>query len=190
MITDLRVASRTLGKSPAFTVTAVAALALGVGANTAIFSLVNQVLLNPPGVSDPSRVVSVRVKYDKLNLTSIGMSNPDLADIRKSTQLFEAAAAEDSSDFNYTGGDVPERLRGSSVTEDWFRVFGASAAVGRTFSPEEDQPNANHVVVLAYPTWTRLFGRDPGAIGRTIELNQTPYRIIGVANPEFRWPQQ
>src|SRR5258706_11440751 len=153
MISDFRVAVRTLTKSPAFTFTAVAALALGVGANTAIFSLVNQVLLNPPGVADPARIVSVRAKYGKLNMQSISMSNPDFADVRKSTQLFEAAASTEGGDYNYTGGDVPERLQGSRVTEDWFRVFGASVVAGRSFRPEEDQPNVNRVVVLAYPTW-------------------------------------
>src|SRR5258708_33289632 len=158
MLTDFRVAFRTLGKSPAFTLTAIAALALGVGANTAIFSLVNQVLLNPPGVSDPARIVTLRAKYDKLNLASIPMSTPDFADVRKSTPIFEYVAGMDGGNFNYTGGDVPERLQGAAVTVDWFSVFGTAPMLGRSFRPEEDQPNNNRVIVLSYPTWIRLFG--------------------------------
>src|ERR1700690_510724 len=92
MPSDLRIACRTLAKSPGFTVTAVAALALGIGANTAIFSVVNQVLLNPAGVSHPERIVSLRVKYDKLALNSIPVSVPDFSDVHKSTQLFESGA--------------------------------------------------------------------------------------------------
>ena len=108
MLSNLRFAYRTLIKSPSFPLTAIAALALGVGANTAIFSPVNQLLLNPPGISNPDRIVSVGAKYDKLNLRSISLSGPDFADARKSTQMFEYTAAFEGDDFNYTGGDVPE----------------------------------------------------------------------------------
>jgi hypothetical protein len=105
-----------------------------------------------------------------------------------STQQFESAALIDRGDFNYTGSTVPERLRGASVTWRWFDVFGAKPKLGRVFRPEEDRPNANREVVLSYAAWKRLFGQDPGVVGRTIELNQLPYRIVGVMGPEFRWP--
>src|ERR1051326_7042277 len=94
MPSDLRIACRTLAKSPGFTITAVAALALGIGANTAIFSVVNEVLLNPAGVTHPERIVAVRAKYDKLALQSIPVSVPDFADVQKSTQMFESAAVQ------------------------------------------------------------------------------------------------
>jgi predicted permease len=188
MLTDLRIAIRTLLKSPGFSITAVAALALGIGANTAIFSVVNEVLLNPAGVSDPRRVVEIRVKYDKLALKSIPVSVPDFADVQNSTQLFESAAVLDNGDFNYTGTGVPERLQGASISYRWFDVFGAKPRIGRVFQHDEDKPNANQEVVLSYAAWKRLFGQDTGVLNRTIELNQKPYRIVGVMGPDFRWP--
>src|SRR5438552_10732248 len=178
MLSNLRFASRSLIKSPGFALTSVAALALGVGANTAIFSLVNQLLLNPPGISNPDRIVAVRVKYDKLSLKSISLSPTDFADVRNSTQVFGRAALMQEGDFNYTGGEAPERLQGASVSVQWFEVFGARPILGRTFQPEEDLPNGNPAVVLSHATWKRLFGGSASALGRTIELNQKPYRII------------
>jgi len=184
----MRYAVRALLKTPAYTLVALITLALGIGANTAIFSVVNQVLLNPAGVSDSSRVVALRVKYDKLALRNIGVSIPDFADVLHSTQQFESAALIDTGDFNYTGSGVPERLKGASVTYRWFDVFGARPALGRAFQPEEDRPNANREVVLSYAAWKRLFGEDPHVVDRSIELNQTPYRIVGVMAANFRWP--
>src|SRR5579863_9296102 len=122
---DFRITFRTLAKSPAFSLTAVAALALGIGANTAIFSVVNEVLLNPAGADSPIRVAALRAKYDKLALRSIPVSVPDFEDVHKSTQLFEAAAMEQPGNFNYTASGVPERLEGASVSAEWFDVFGA-----------------------------------------------------------------
>ena len=188
MISDLRLACRTLAKSPAFAFTAAAALALGIGANTTIFSVVNQVLLNPAGVDHPSSVVATRVRYDKLALKSIGVSAPDFKDAQNSTQVFESAAILTGGSFNYTTSGGPEKLDGASVSSDWFRVFGAKPRLGRTFVPQEDQPNANQEAVLSFAAWKRLFGQDAGIIGRTIQLNETPYRVVGVMGPEFRFP--
>jgi len=185
---DTPYAVRTLLKTPGYALVAVATLALGIGANTAIFSVVNQVLLNPAGISNPERIVAERVRYDKLALRSISVSVPDFADVRNSSQVFESAAILGQGDFNYTGATVPERLRGASVTWKWFEVFGARALLGRLLRPEEDKPNANQVIVLSFAAWKRLFGQDPAVLDRTIELNQMPYRIIGVMGPEFRWP--
>ncbi len=186
---DFRVSIRTLLRSPGFALTAVAALALGIGANAAIFSLVNQVLLHPAGIWRPDRVVAVRVKYDKLNLKSIPISVPDFADVRNRRDTFEHAAVVNQGDFNYTGGDAPERLQGASVSLEWFDVFGARPQIGRVFTAQEDQPNANQVVVLSHAAWRRLFGADPGVLGKTIALNERPYRIVGVMGPDFRWPR-
>jgi predicted permease len=184
----MRYAVRALLKTPAYTLVALITLALGIGANTAIFSVVNQVLLNPAGVSDPSRVVAIRVKYDKLALRNIGVSVPDFADVLHSTQQFESAALISTGDFNYTGSGVPERLNGASVSYQWFDVFGARPALGRAFTADEDRPNTNREVVLSYAAWKRLFGEDPNVVNRSIELNQTPYRIVGVMRQNFRWP--
>ena len=188
MLYDLRHAARTLLKTPGFTVTAVAALALGIGANTAIFSVVNEILLNPAGVSDPQRVVALRVKYEKLALNNIGVSVPDFADVANSTQMFESAAMLSPGDFNYTGSGAPQRMQGASVSYRYFDVFGVKPRLGRMFTAEEDRPNANREVVLSYAAWKRIFGQDAAVLGRTIELNQQPYRIIGVMGPDFRFP--
>ncbi|HYL77417.1 MAG TPA: ABC transporter permease [Bryobacteraceae bacterium] len=188
IFSDLRITCRTLAKSPAFSLTAIAALALGIGANTAIFSVVNEVLLNPSGAVNPGRIAALRVKYDKLALRSISVSAPDFDDTHKSTQLFESGAIQQPGNFNYTGSGVPERLQGATVSLQWFDVFGAKPRLGRVFQPEEDKPNANQVVVLSFAAWKRLFGQDSGVLGRTIELNQTPYKIVGVMGPEFSWP--
>jgi len=185
---DIQYAVRGLRKSPGFTVVMILTLALGIGANTAIFSLVNQILLHPSGISHPERLVAVRTKYDKLNLKSITDSPPTFADARDSRAVFEHATAMRRVDVNYTGGAAPQRLQAEAVSTEWFDVFGVRTSLGRVFAPEEDQPNANHVVVLAHSAWIRIFGADPSVVGRTIELNQEHYRVVGVMGPEFRWP--
>jgi len=185
---DLRYAFRMLTKSPGFTIVAVLTLALGIGANAAIFSVVNGLFLNPPGVRDPDRVVAVRARYGKLGLKSIVISAPGLAQVNENRQIVQSSALEDTADFNYNNGQWPERLRGAQVSWQWFEVFGARPSLGRVFTPDEDQPNANYEVVLAYDTWRRLFGSDKNVVGRTIRLNERDYRIIGVMGEGFKWP--
>ena len=187
---DLWHAMRTLRKSPGFTAAAVLSLALGIGVNAAIFSIVNGLFLHPPGIQQPARVVAPRVTYKKLNLVQIEMSATDFDDVRHSSQVFSKAAFGEVRGYNYTGGDSPERLVGSTVSWQWFEVFGAKPLLGRTFQAEEDQPGANLVAVLSYETWQRLFGGDRNVLGRAFELNQKTYRIIGVMGREFHWPTQ
>src|SRR5271165_2787816 len=127
---DLQHAFRTLRQSPAFTSTAVLSLALGIGANAAIFSIVNGLFLHPAGIQRVEEVVAPRVTYQKLNLIRIEMSTTDFADIRNSTNVFSKAAIAQTRGYNYTGGESPERLVGSDVTWQWFDVFGATAALG------------------------------------------------------------
>jgi len=185
---DVRYGLRMLGKNPGFTAIAVLTLALGIGANTAIFSVMNALFLHPAGVVHPEQVVVERARYAKMGLMNIVVSLPDYARMRDSTKIFAAAAAEMQSDFNYTGGEYPEDLQGALVTWQWFEVFGAKPILGRVFTPAEDQPNANHEVVLSYGAWERWFGSDPNAVGRAIQLNNEPYRIIGVMGRDFHWP--
>ena len=185
---DMRYALRSLRKNPGFTAAVIATLALGIGANTAIFSLANQILLHPPGISHPERIVVVREKFDKLNLKDIPVSPPTFADARDSRAVFEHTAAMRGIDLSYTGRDVPQRLQAAAVSSEWFDVFGVKPALGRVFVPEEDQPGANRVVVLSYSAWLRLFGADPAIAGRTVELNRQPYKIIGVMGAGFAWP--
>jgi len=188
LIQDIRYALRTLMKAPGFTAIAVLTLALGIGANTAIFSVVNALFLHPAGVAHPGQVVVERARYLKIGLKNIVVSVPDYAQMRDSTKLFATAALATEADFNYTGGEYPEQLQGAAVSWQWFEVFGAKPILGRVFTPAEDQPNANHEVVLSYGTWERWFGSDASAVGRTIQLNEQPYRIIGVMGRDFHWP--
>jgi predicted permease len=185
---DFRYATRMLLKNPGFAIVAVLTLALGIGANTAIFSAVNALLLHPSGIPHPEKLAAIRVRYEKLNLKNIMISAPDYTFVRDNKQLFASAAMQADGDFNYTGGDWPLRLRGSRVTWQWFDVFEAKPLLGRTFVPEEDQPNANQEVVLAYGAWKSIFGGDAGIIGRSIELNRQQYKVIGVMGPDFLWP--
>jgi predicted permease len=185
---DMQYGVRVLVKSPGFGAVTVLTLALGIGANAAIFSVVNSLFFHPPGVLHPERVVVLRARYAKLGLNNIVVSAPDFAQVRDSKQIFASAALEITSDFNYSTGQWPERLQGAQVSWQWFDVFGARPIIGRVFTPEEDQPKANHQVVLAYGAWQRWFGGDRSVVGSTILLNQQPYRVVGVMGPEFRWP--
>ena len=189
LLQDVRFGLRMLCKNPGFTAVAVITLALGIGANTAVFSVMNALFLHPPGVRHPDRLVALRVKYDKLGLKNIVVSAPDFAQVRDSKKIFAAAAIVDTDDdFNYTADAFPEHLRGAKVSSGWFDVLEAKPILGRVFAPEEDQPNANHEVVLAYGAWLRWFGGNRNVVGRQIQLNEEPYKIIGVMGPEFHWP--
>jgi len=185
---DAKYGLRVLAKNPGFTVVAVLTLALGIGANTAIFSAVNGLLLHPAGIPHPERLVAVRVRYEKLNLKNIPASAPDFTFVRDNREVFAAAAMQQEAGLNYTGGEFPVRLRVSMVTWQWFEVFEAKPLLGRVFAPEEDQFGANHEVVLAYNTWKATFGGDPNIVGQSIQMNSEPYRIIGVMGPNFLWP--
>jgi predicted permease len=185
---DARYALRMLWKNPGFTIVAVLTLALGIGANTAIFSAVNALLLHPSGIPHPERLAAVRARYEKLNLKSIVISAPDYAFVRDNQQIFASVAMQTEGDFNYTGGEWPLRLRGSKVSWQWFDVFEAKPLLGRVFAPEEDQAGADHEVVLAYNTWKATFGGDTNIVGRSVQLNREPYKIVGVMGPDFVWP--
>ena len=166
----------------------IVSLALGISANVAIYSVVNGLLFHPSGVSDPQTLMAPRVSYKKLGLDRIAMSATDFADVRNSKLIFSAAAMQGEDAFNYTGGNSPERLNAALVTWQWFDVFGVKPLLGRGFHAEEDQPGANHVVILSFEIWQRSFGGSRAILGRNVELNQTPYRVVGVMPREYRWP--
>lgn len=188
---DLRYALRQLRKSPGFTATAVLTLALGIGANIAVFSVINASLLNPSGIPHPSQVVALRAKYSMGDLGNIAISPPDFADAVAGKNIFTSAAVMQKKAFNYSAsGSIPERLNGATVSWQWFDVFWARPGLGRVFRPEEDEPGADHEVVLSYLAWKQRFGGDPGIIGRTLLLNQDSYQVIGVMGPDFDWPNE
>jgi predicted permease len=186
---NIRYGLRQLRNAPTFTVVAVLTLALGVGANTAIFSVIEAVLLHPAGISQPERVVSFHARYTQLNMPSIGVSVPDFKDAQSLTGIVDAAALSQGTSFNTSTNGGSEHIQGASVSRDWFRVFGAQPILGRTFSPEEDQKGANYVAVLSYAAWQRLFGGQPDAIGKSTVMDGKTYRVIGVMRSDFDWPR-
>ena len=187
---DLRYSLRVLTKNPAFAVVAVLTLALGIGSNTAMFSVMNTLFLHPPGIPDPARLLALRVKYTKLSLANIGVSLTDYADARDSKDIFSSVAALQPFPVIYSGSTPPRRLTGELVTWNFFDTFGVRPLLGRSFRPEEDQPGANHEVVLSYETWKNLFGGDPAIVHKTIQLNQENYRVAGVMPADFAWPSE
>lgn len=185
---DVRYALRQFRKAPGFTVTAVLSLALGIGANTAIFSVINAVLRHPAGVNDPERVAIMSVRYRQFNLDVPFVSVPDAADAMALKEV-EAGALERDTSFNTTHGDEAQHLSAAQVTWRWFQVFGANPILGRTFAPEEDQPGAGSVAVISYRLWQSNFGGQPDVVGKTVLLDQKPYRVIGVMRSDFDWPR-
>src|SRR5579862_8285629 len=187
MLRDLQHALRILRRSPGFTLTAVLTLALGIGANTAIFSVVNATLLRPLPFPHPERIVAIQNQYKAVGLDSASASVPDYIDYRNQKQLFSEVAAVDSDDFNLTGADRPERLSCGKATSGLFAVLGVQPLLGRVFTSDEDQPGKSQVVVLTEGLWKRRFGGDPGVIGRAIHLNGKPYTVVGIVPPILEW---
>jgi putative ABC transport system permease protein len=182
---ELRFAIRSLRRAPGFTALTILTLAVGIGANSAIFSAVNALLFHPAGVTDPSRVVIVRARYDKLNLKDLVISLDNFREVNDSKEIFSAAAVARTGEFSYLGGVYPQRLSSLAVTCRWFEVFGAEPAHGRVFEETECQPGNNRVVILSHAAWQRVFGGDPSFFGKTIDLDGRPYRVIGVMRPEY-----
>jgi putative ABC transport system permease protein len=180
---DLKHSLRMFRQTPGFTAAAVAALTLGIGANTAIFSVVNTVLLKPLPFPDPDRLVMFL--NTSPNGSNPGGSVPRFNVWREQTSVVQDAAAYRFGVMNLTGGDNPEQLPSGQVTGDFFRLFGAQTAAGRTFSADEDRPNGGKVVVLSYGFWQRRFGGDPRLVGRTMSLGGDPYVVIGILAPTF-----
>ena len=182
----MRYAIRRLLHQPGFTLIVVLTLALGIGANTAIFSLVNAVLLRPLPYAQPERLVTLDHFYPSLNNLEAGFAVPSYRDIRERTRIFETFAVMTRWNANLTGNGEPEKLNGAVATAEFFRVFGGAPAVGRTFASKEDQAGREHVVVLSHGLWTRRFGGDRAIVGRKIILSGEPYDVIGVMPASFR----
>ena len=182
---DIKHAIHLFVKSPGFTIAAVSALALGIGANTAIFTVVNAVLLKPLGYPDSDRIMQILLTGP--GGSGPGASIPKFQVWQQQTSIFKDVAAYDFAGpgFNITG-DRPELIHGIHVTEGYFRVFGAPVTLGRTFTKQEDSQNGGHVVVLSYGLWQRRFGGNPNVIGQSLSLAGEPYTIIGVLGRDFR----
>ena len=181
---DIRHSLLMFRKNPGFTIAAVAALALGIGANTAIFSVVNTVLLKPLSYPDADRMVnflapSTVIANDLHNI-------PEFHFFKRQTKIFQEVVAFDNAGpgYNLTGGR-PEQVHGIHVTEGYFRMYGAPVALGRTFTPQEDSPHGGKEVVLSYGLWQRRFAGDSGVVGRSISLGNEPYTVVGVIGKDF-----
>jgi predicted permease len=185
LLQDVRYAGRMLRRSPGFAATAISALALGIGANTAIFTVVNTVLLQPLAYPEPDRLVQLELSSPQGNgnITSI----PKFIIWREQTQVFQDVAAYDlgGPGVNLTGGDRPEQLKGVHVSAEFFRLFGARVVAGRTFSAEEDRPGGPPLAVIAGGLWRRRFGSDLNLVGKSIDLGGEPFTVIGILEPTF-----
>ena len=188
LLKDLRYGARMLLKQPVFTLIAVLTLALGIGANTAIFSLVNAVLLRPLPFAESERLVWSWGEFSGGNRAST--SPPDFLDYRAQTRSFEELAAMSFNSFNLTGVGEPERIIGSSVTANFFQALGVKLVQGRAFLPGEEQSGPSQVAIISQRLWQQRFGGDPQIIGKTIALNGRNHAVVGVAPDATRVLQE
>ena len=185
---DVRYGLRVLWKSPGFTIVAVLSLALGVGANTAIFSIVNAVLLRSLPFSHPDRLVKIVANNRGVGAQDIGLSVPEFDDLRLRAGVFDQVTAIGGGDANLTGSERPQRLEIRIVSPNYFSMLGTSAHLGRVFGPGDEAQGFAEAVVISESLWARGFGRDPGILGRRVQLDNDPYTIVGVLPPGFRHP--
>src|SRR5262245_55053989 len=186
---DLRFGERMLFKNPGFTLIAVVTLALGIGANTAIFSVVNAVVLRALPYAEPGRLVRFWETNPGRGWMDFQVSAPNFADWRKQQSVCEQLAAYEFNNLNFTGSGEPERVAALRVTANFFSVLGVAPANGRNFLPEEEQPGRSHVAILSDGLWGRRFGADLNLIGRQIQLSGASYTVVGVMPPGFQFTQ-
>ncbi len=189
LIQDLRFGIRMFLKSPGLTAVLIGAIALGIGFNSALFSVVNTLLLNPLPFPDSDRLTVVWTRSAKISNARLGVTPDEFAEWRKQTQSFAGITAQAGTLFNLSGTDEPERIQAGRVSTNFFSVFGIKPALGRDFLPEEDELKSGRAVILSQSLWRRRFNADPGLIGRTITLNDLPYTVVGILPPEFRFPK-
>ena len=190
IVQDLRFAIRQLAKSPGFAIVSVLTLALGIGANIAVFSVTNAILLNPSGIPHADGVVALRARYNAMpDLKSIPFSPPDFEDVAEGKNIFASSGVMDDTTFNFSRDNAnPELLIGAKVSSGFFDVFEARPILGRFFTPQEDQPGAAQETVLSYRMWKQRLGGNPNIVGQTLMLNEQPFRVVGVMGSEFNWP--
>jgi putative ABC transport system permease protein len=186
---DLIYCFRMLRKRPSFTVVAVLTLALAIGASTALFSIVNIVVLNPFPYRDPSQLYFVRQSLPKLGVQDqFRSSGPEFVDLQKSG-IFERVAAFEPVSRNLTGSDEPERIAAAKVSTDFFSMLGVEPMLGRTIAPNEQGPNGERVLVISHGLWQRRFGGNQAVLGQKVSLDDEPFTIIGVMPPQFRFDE-
>src|SRR5215213_6056184 len=184
---DIIYGIRMLAKSPGTTLVAVIALALGIGANTAIFSVVNALLLNSLPFKDPDRLVMVWEQNTARGRDQNVISPANFLDWQDQSGAFEDMAAYFDFNVNLTGEGEPEEITGQLTSPGFFSILGVEPIKGRLFTPEDAQREGDHVIVIGYGLWQRRFGGDPDIVGKKVTISQTPSTIIGVLPPDFKW---
>ncbi|MGA8221036.1 MAG: ABC transporter permease [Candidatus Acidiferrales bacterium] len=192
LLQDIRYSARLLLKRPGFTAVAILTLALGIGANTAIFSMVNSVLLRPLSYRDPQRLCLIREVIPQLSkfYPSIPANAPSFLIWQRDCKSFDQIAIVEARSMAFTGTGDPKEVPGAQGSANLFNVLGVQPALGRLFYPEEDQPGRDHVVILSSSFWYNEFHGDPRIIGKTIALDAVPYEIVGVLPPSFHFPKE
>lgn len=185
---NIRYSSRVLRKSPAFTIVSVLTLALGVGASTALFSVVDTVLLRPLPYREPDQLLTVTETLPAMGTDEIGVAPGEYQDYRAQNRSFSHVAAYEREGFNLTGAGQPLRVNAAKISASTFPLLGVSPWLGRPFTDDEDRNGAAKVVVLSYGLWRRSYGSDPNILGRTIKLDEQPYTVVGVMPDSFRFP--
>lgn len=186
---DVKFAARQMRKSPAFTVTCLLTLALGIGANSAVFSAINTILLHPLPYEDPGRLVLVSESLPLLNGDNlVGVSAKEYLDYRQQNAVFTDVAAFETDEFNLTGTGQAQRVNAARISATTLPLLGIEPELGRNFSIEEDRHGSDHVVLLSHSIWESRFGRDPSIVGKAIHLDETAYTVIGVMPSSFRFP--
>src|ERR1022692_564606 len=188
IVRDLRYALRSLGRTPGFACVSVLALALGIGANSAIFTVVNSVLLQPLRFQKPEQRVLVRERNLKAGFPEFSLSPGNYLGYRDQNHAFSGIAAFGEAGFNLAGGGEPERLRGTRVTPNFFDVLGRKPAMGRNFTTQEGQLGSHRVAILSHGVWQRRFAGSAQVLGQTVKLNDELYTVIGVMPPAFQFP--
>lgn len=187
---DIRFAARSLLKSPGFAVATVLTLALGIGANSAIFSLINGVLLKPLPYRDGERLVLLKQSAPKADVDNLAFSIQEVYDYRDLNQTLSGLVEHHSMQFTLLGRDEPERVSTGVVSAEFFDVLGVTPALGRTFRPEDDDLGSEAVLVLSHGYWQRSFGGDPAIVGRAFEMNDKPHTVVGVLPPIPQFPTE
>jgi putative ABC transport system permease protein len=185
---DLRYAARMLRKMPGFAIISIITLSLGIGANTAIFSVVDAVLLRPLPFPKPENIVLVRDDLTGRQAENVGISVDELKDLQERSGIFEEVSATWPIDANLTGSDRPERIEVLAVSPNYFSLLGARARLGRVFDQQDKTPGFAEGVVISDGLWRRLFGSDPNVLGRKVYMDSDEYKIVGVMPPDFRHP--
>jgi predicted permease len=184
---DVRYALRNLRRNPAFTIVAVLALAVGIGANTAVFTFVNGVLLRALRYQNPGELVAIYEKLPGAPVPKFDFSPPDYEFMRGAARSYTGMFAYRNQSLELSGVAEAQRVTGARISPEMFGVLGVAPVLGRALTADDDRQNAK-VVVLAYGLWTRVFGRDPSAVGKTISLDRQPYTVVGIMGDRFEFP--